>query len=82
MRTGLWSLKDIQNLRQNRSKNKLVRENPVTQAQESCSLLVMVSCYCIFLKAMLSAKELLCMRGMFAQKCKVSTGFLYSVHMQ
>ena len=24
--TGLWNLKDIQNLRQNRSKNKLVRD--------------------------------------------------------
>ena len=72
----------MQNLRQNRSKNKLVRENAVTQAQGSCSPLVMVSCYCIFLKAMISAKELLCMRGMFSQKCKVSSGFLYSVPMQ
>ena len=36
-------------------KVKLVRENAVTQAQGSCSLLVMGSCYCIFLKAMLSA---------------------------
>ena len=27
MLTGLWSLKDIQNSRQNRSKNKLFREN-------------------------------------------------------
>ena len=31
MLTGLWNLKDIQNLRQNRSKNKLVRENAVTR---------------------------------------------------
>ena len=23
-----------------------------------------------------------CMRSLFAQKCKVSNGFLYSVHMQ
>ena len=30
--TGLCSLKDIQNSRQNRSKNKLVRENAVTRA--------------------------------------------------
>ena len=30
--TGLCSLKDIQNWRQNRSKNKLVRENAVTRA--------------------------------------------------
>ena len=31
MLTGLWNLKDIQNLRQNRSKNKLVHENAVTR---------------------------------------------------
>ena len=30
--TGLWNLKDIQNSRQNRSKNKLVRKNAVTRA--------------------------------------------------
>ena len=29
--TGLSGLKDIQNSRQNRSKNKLVRENAVTR---------------------------------------------------
>ena len=32
MPTGLWNLKDIQNLCQNRSKNKLDHENLVTQA--------------------------------------------------
>ena len=41
--TGLWNLKDIQNFRQNRSKNKLVRENAVTRAYGSCSLRVMGS---------------------------------------
>ena len=30
----LWSLKDIQNSRQNRSNNKLVRENVVTRRME------------------------------------------------
>ena len=39
--TGLWNSKDIQNSRQNCSKNKLVRENAVTRAHESCSLRVM-----------------------------------------
>ena len=34
MLTGLWNLKDIQNSRQNRSKNKLVRENAVTKRRE------------------------------------------------
>ena len=33
--TGLWNLKDIQNSRQNRSKNKLVRKNVVTRAHGS-----------------------------------------------
>ena len=33
--TGLWNLKDIQNSRQNRSKNKLVRKNAVTRAYGS-----------------------------------------------
>ena len=33
--TGLWNLKDIQNQRQNRSKNKLVRKNAVTRAHGS-----------------------------------------------
>ena len=32
MPTGLWNLKDIQNLLQKRSKNKLVRENTVTSS--------------------------------------------------
>jgi len=41
--TGLWNLRDIQNLRQNCSKNKLVHENAVTQAHGSCSLQVMGS---------------------------------------
>ena len=41
--TGLWDLKDILNLRQNRSKNKLVGENGVTRADENCSLRVMGS---------------------------------------
>ena len=43
MLTGLWNLKDIQNSHQNRSKNKLVGENAVTQAHTSCSLRVMGS---------------------------------------
>ena len=30
--TGLWNLKDIQNSRRNRSKNKLVRENEVARS--------------------------------------------------
>ena len=34
MLTGLWNLKDIQNSRQNRSKNKLVRVNAVTKRME------------------------------------------------
>ena len=46
MLTGLWNLKDIQNSRQNRPKNKLVRENAVTKRMEvalSLSLRVMGS---------------------------------------
>ena len=39
-----WNLKDIQNSRQNRSKNKLVYENDVTRAHGSCSLQVKGSC--------------------------------------
>ena len=39
--TGSGNFKDIQNSRQNCSKNKLVRENAVTRAHESCSLRVM-----------------------------------------
>ena len=35
--TGLWNLKDIQNSRQNRSKNKLVRENAVTCTEVALS---------------------------------------------
>ena len=31
MLSGLWNLKDIQNLRQHCSKNKLVHENAVTR---------------------------------------------------
>ena len=42
MLAGLWNLKDSQNPRQNRSKNKLVREDAVTRAQRSCSLLTAV----------------------------------------
>ena len=38
MLTGLWNIKDIENLRQNRSKNKLALENAVTRAQGACSL--------------------------------------------
>ena len=34
MLTGLWNLRDIQNLRQNRSKNKLVRKNAVIKRME------------------------------------------------
>ena len=41
--TGLWDLKDILKSRQNRSKNKLVRENAVTRVRGSCSLQVMGS---------------------------------------
>ena len=37
--TGMWNLKDIQNSRQNSSKNKLVLENAVTRAHRSWSLL-------------------------------------------
>ena len=44
MLTGLWNLPDIQNSRQNRSKNKQVRENAMTQAQGTCSLRIMGSC--------------------------------------
>ena len=43
MLTGLWNLKDVQNSRQNRSKNKLVRENAVTRTRGSCLLRVMGS---------------------------------------
>ena len=38
-----WVLKDVQDSRQNRSKNKLVRENAVTRAHGSCSLRLMGS---------------------------------------
>ena len=41
--TGLWDLKDILNLPQNRSKNKLVSENAMTRAHGNCSLRVMGS---------------------------------------
>ena len=41
--TGSWDVKDILNLRQSRSKNKLVGENAVTRADENCSLRVMSS---------------------------------------
>ena len=41
--TGLWNGKDFQNSRQNCSKNKLVRENAVTQTYGGCSLWVMGS---------------------------------------
>ena len=43
MLTGLWDLKDILKSRQNRSKNKLVRENTVTRVRGSYSLHVMGS---------------------------------------
>ena len=43
MLTALWDLKDIQNLRQNRSKNILIRKNAVTPVHGSCSLRVMGS---------------------------------------
>ena len=39
--TGLWNLKNILNLRHNRSKNKQVSENAVTRAHGDCSLRVM-----------------------------------------
>ena len=39
------NLKDVQNSRQNRSKNKLVRKNAVTRAHGSCPLWVMGSCF-------------------------------------
>ena len=38
MLTGLWDLKYLLNSRQNRSKNKLVHENAVTEVPGSCSL--------------------------------------------
>ena len=38
MLTGLWDLKYLLNSRQNRSKNKLVHENAVTEVHGSCSL--------------------------------------------
>ena len=44
MLTRLWNLKYIENSRQSRSKNKLVRENAVTRAHGRCSLRVMGSC--------------------------------------
>ena len=44
MLTGLWTLKDIKNLRPNRSKNKLAHENAVARVHGSCSLRVMGSC--------------------------------------
>ena len=43
MLTGFWNLKYIQNRRQTVLKNKLVRENAVTQAHGSCLLPVMGS---------------------------------------
>ena len=39
------NLNDIQNSRQNRSKNELVRKNAVTRAHGSCPLWVMGSCF-------------------------------------
>ena len=36
--TGLWNLKDIQNSRQNRSKNKLVGKNAVTRVYGSFTI--------------------------------------------
>ena len=42
--TGLWNLKDIKNLRQNHSKNKLAHENAVARVHGSCSRRVMGSC--------------------------------------
>ena len=63
MLTGLWNLPDIQNSRHKRSKNKLVREDAMTQAQVSsrsglwapvwllymCDILLqeVTLCYCI-----------------------------------
>ena len=41
--TSLWDLKHILRSRQNRSKNKLVGENAVTQVHGSCALSVMGS---------------------------------------
>lgn len=43
MLTLFWNLKDIQNSRQNRSKNKLVRENAVTRTHGCCTLQIMGS---------------------------------------
>ena len=37
MLTGLWNLRDIENSRQNRSKNKLVHEHAAARAHGSCS---------------------------------------------
>ena len=39
------NLNDIQNSRQNRSKNELVRKNALTRAHESCPFWVMGSCF-------------------------------------
>ena len=47
--TGLWDLKNILDLRQNRSKNKLVSENAVTLAHGNCSLRVMGCSFQLFL---------------------------------
>ena len=53
---GLWNLKDIQNSRQNSSKNILVRENAVTRVRESCSLRVMCS-WLNYITSLLSEKN-------------------------
>ena len=75
--TGLWNLKDIQNSRQNRSKNKLVRENAVTRAHGSCSLLLMGSClkssaYLSRFKGQVSCLTILKLRYVHTDVCSVT----------
>ena len=51
--TGLWNLKNILNLRHNRSKNILVSENAVARAHGNCSLRVMGYSFQLFLNEIL-----------------------------
>ena len=51
--TGLWNLKNILNLRHNRSKNILVSENAVARAHGNCSLRVMGCSFQLFLHEIL-----------------------------
>ena len=74
--TGLWDLRDIQNSRQNRSKNKPVRENAVTRAHGSCSLPLMGSClettvYLSRFKGQVSCLTILKLRYVHTDVCSV-----------